>query len=104
MKESRRGGRRSTDKSPTKKKKHKKKQDKPKKIPKISQEDMEKLTKIKTEVFESESLLDPTSGTIMETACEKTAEGIPFFALSFFLFDDRTYKDTSVSAAMKFGT
>ena len=51
---------------PTPVKKQKKKQKKPKKIPKISKEDIEQLTKIKTEVLESESLLDPTSGTMKE--------------------------------------
>ncbi len=52
--------------NPPPKKKQKKKQNKPKKIPKISKEDIEQLTKIKTEVLESESLLDPTSGTLKE--------------------------------------
>ena len=47
-------------------KKQKKKQTKPKKIPKISKEDVEQLTKIKTEVLESESLLDPASGALKE--------------------------------------
>ena len=95
-KESRRGQHRGTDKSPTKKKKHKKKQDKPKKIPKISQEDMENLTKIKTEVFESESLLDPTSGTIVEAACEKSVEGNRLLALSLFVWYE-------VTSTVKFG-
>ena len=71
-KETRRGRHKGSDKSPTKKKRHKKKQEKPKKIPKISEEEIEKLTKIKTEVLESESLLDPTSGTIAETTVENT--------------------------------
>ena len=62
----------SADRSYTKKKKHKKKQDRPKKIPKISEEEVEKITKIKTEVLESESMLDPASGNMAGSTLEKT--------------------------------
>ena len=47
-------------------KRKKKKQDRPVKIQKLSEEETAQLARIKTEVLESESLLDPTSGTIVE--------------------------------------